>query len=183
MNQTSPELEDFAWRLMEHESPGWRHEGEGLPVAVRVCQRLREPLVALAGAEGFRLLLSRALTLARKREPSLDALRVGPQGSLTIEQGHGPAGEPGASDGAGVHLIALLIGLLATFVGRSLALSIVRSAWQRLDIREFEITDGGIVIGERLRGYRALTSGIPEPWREAITPLPLPNERPPDGPR
>ena len=27
-----------------------------------------------------------------------------------------------------------------------------------------EVTSKGVVIGERLRGYRALTSGIPSPW-------------------
>jgi circadian clock protein KaiC len=33
-----------------------------------------------------------------------------------------------------------------------------------IDLREFEITSKGIVIGERLRGYRGLTTGIPGPW-------------------
>ena len=33
------------------------------------------------------------------------------------------------------------------------------------DIREFKITSKGIVIGERLRGYRGLTTGVPGPWR------------------
>jgi circadian clock protein KaiC len=32
------------------------------------------------------------------------------------------------------------------------------------DIREYVITSDGLVIGERLKGYRALTSGIPSPW-------------------
>jgi CheY-like chemotaxis protein len=29
-----------------------------------------------------------------------------------------------------------------------------------------QITSEGVVIGEPLRGYRALTSGIPEPWSQ-----------------
>ena len=32
------------------------------------------------------------------------------------------------------------------------------------DMREYEITSKGVVIGEPLRGYRGLTSGIPGPW-------------------
>ena len=32
------------------------------------------------------------------------------------------------------------------------------------DMREYEITSKGMVIGEPLRGYRGLTSGIPGPW-------------------
>jgi len=33
-----------------------------------------------------------------------------------------------------------------------------------IDMREYEVTSKGIVIGERLKGYRALISGIPGPW-------------------
>ncbi|OHB57152.1 MAG: protein kinase [Planctomycetes bacterium GWF2_42_9] len=32
------------------------------------------------------------------------------------------------------------------------------------DIREYEIKSKGVVIGERLKGYRGLISGIPGPW-------------------
>jgi circadian clock protein KaiC len=32
------------------------------------------------------------------------------------------------------------------------------------DMREFEITTGGVVVGERLTGYRGLTTGVPGPW-------------------
>ncbi len=32
------------------------------------------------------------------------------------------------------------------------------------DMREYEITSGGFVIGERLMGYRGLTTGVPSPW-------------------
>jgi circadian clock protein KaiC len=37
-----------------------------------------------------------------------------------------------------------------------------------IDLREYEVTSKGIVIGERLRGYRGLTSGIPGPWSEEL---------------
>ena len=32
------------------------------------------------------------------------------------------------------------------------------------DMREYEITSQGLVIGERLMGYRGLTTGVPGPW-------------------
>jgi circadian clock protein KaiC len=32
------------------------------------------------------------------------------------------------------------------------------------DIREFEIKSGGLVIGDRLKGYRGLITGVPGPW-------------------
>lgn len=40
----------------------------------------------------------------------------------------------------------------------------VRSGEHSIDMREYQITSKGMVIGERLRGYRALTSGVPGPW-------------------
>ena len=39
-----------------------------------------------------------------------------------------------------------------------------RGGAHSIDMIEYEITEKGVVIGEPLRGYRALTSGIPEPW-------------------
>jgi len=44
----------------------------------------------------------------------------------------------------------------------------VRGGRHSIDLREFEITPSGFVIGERLRGYRALTSGIPEPLDQGL---------------
>ena len=40
----------------------------------------------------------------------------------------------------------------------------MRGSAHSIDMREFKLTDKGMVIGEALRGYRALTSGIPGPW-------------------
>ena len=34
-----------------------------------------------------------------------------------------------------------------------------------IDIHEFEITSEGFVIGDRLRGYYGLTTGVPGPWK------------------
>ena len=40
----------------------------------------------------------------------------------------------------------------------------MRRSKHSIDMHEYQITSEGVVIGEPLRGYRALTSGIPEPW-------------------
>jgi circadian clock protein KaiC len=40
----------------------------------------------------------------------------------------------------------------------------MRGSDHSIDMWEYSITPGGIVVGERMRGYRGLTSGIPEPW-------------------
>ena len=45
------------------------------------------------------------------------------------------------------------------------------------DMREFEITSQGLVVGERLTGYRGLTTGVPGPWNAASDTTPeLPDE-------
>jgi circadian clock protein KaiC len=40
----------------------------------------------------------------------------------------------------------------------------MRRSAHSIDMHDYEITSKGVVIGEPLRGYRALTSGIPGPW-------------------
>ena len=40
----------------------------------------------------------------------------------------------------------------------------MRGSEHSIDMWEFKITGEGVAIGEPLRGYRALTSGIPVPW-------------------
>jgi circadian clock protein KaiC len=42
----------------------------------------------------------------------------------------------------------------------------MRRSAHSIDMREYEITSGGLVIGERLRGYRGLTTGVPGPWND-----------------
>jgi circadian clock protein KaiC len=40
----------------------------------------------------------------------------------------------------------------------------MRRSAHSIDMVEYQITEKGVVVGEPLRGYRGLTSGIPEPW-------------------
>ena len=40
----------------------------------------------------------------------------------------------------------------------------MRRSTHSIDMVEYQITSKGVLVGERLRGYRALTSGIPSPW-------------------
>ncbi len=40
----------------------------------------------------------------------------------------------------------------------------MRRSTHSIDMREYGITPEGLVVGERLRGYRGLTTGVPGPW-------------------
>lgn len=46
----------------------------------------------------------------------------------------------------------------------------MRGGTHSIDMREYRITSRGMEIGERLTGYRALTSGVPGPWEVGSEP-------------
>ncbi len=58
----------------------------------------------------------------------------------------------------------------------------MRRSNHSIDMTEYEITSNGFVVGEALRGYRGLTTGIPGPWsfeagETAPPPLPPPRRK------
>lgn len=116
-SQSNPKMRDFARLLLAREAGGGN-------ATVRVTEKLRHPLSTLAGAAGFHSLLSRALTLARREVPGLGAAHIRPDGSLD--------GFTELPAEAGVTLVAQLLGLLETFIGEYLTLSVVRGAWPDL---------------------------------------------------
>ena len=121
----SPQTLDLARRLLAYEVVAGETSAPTESSAVRVCEKLRRPLCALAGVAGYRSLLSRALTLARAEAPGLSAVQVTADGSLEdlgefesqIDKDH--AGE------AGVILIARLLGLCLALIGEVLTLRLV----------------------------------------------------------
>ena len=50
----------------------------------------------------------------------------------------------------------------------------MRRSEHSIDMVEYQVTSKGVLIGERLRGYRALTSGIPSPWSSQSDDIPQP---------
>jgi hypothetical protein len=88
---------------------------------------------------GFRLLLSRALTLARAEAPSLSAVQVGADGSLKGLDELGPQKDKEVSMEGGAILIAQLLGLLLTFIGEGITLRLVQDVWPEssFDDRDF----------------------------------------------
>ncbi len=55
----------------------------------------------------------------------------------------------------------------------------MRRGAHSIDMVEYQITSRGMVIGEPLRGYRALTSGIPGPWSVETGEVPEPRTQAP----
>jgi len=106
------------------------------PPSLRIYEKLRHGLGEFAGVAGFQSLASRALALARTEAPSLNTVRVSPDGALQgldkielemdidkVRAGEFPAGE------GEIILIARLLGLLRLFLGEVLTLSLLRVTW------------------------------------------------------
>ena len=130
MSSISPAIRDLAERLLASEpARAASHNGDA-DLAVRACERLRSPLTKLTGSAGFSSLLSRALALAKRQAPALDALRVAPDGSLMgLDELHNAIDIAGSQRQGTAILLAELLGLLVTFIGAPLMLKLVREAW------------------------------------------------------
>ncbi len=127
----SPEMRELARCLLAYEAVPSKTSEPMESTTLRVYEKLRQSLVAFAGVAGFQSLASRALTLARSEAPSLSMARVAADGSLQgldeietqIDMDKDRAGEEG------IILITRLLGLLHTFLGEALTLSLLRNAW------------------------------------------------------
>ena len=130
MSKAAPEIQDLARRLLALEAAAHDHSSEDrMGIAMQVIEELRTHLIRFTGVDGFRSLLSRALTLAKAEVPSLNMMQVRADGSLegfdVIEQTQ----EAGAAGQAGIVLVAHLLDLLVTFIGAPLTLVLVRDKW------------------------------------------------------
>jgi hypothetical protein len=119
----------LAQRLLTYEAVAGENSEPAECAAFRVCERLRHPLITLAGVAGFRSLLSRALTKARAEAPSLSAVQVAEDGCVKgLGELASQTDKEQARDGGAI-LIAQLIGLLLTFIGEGLTLRLVQDVW------------------------------------------------------
>ncbi|HVK12023.1 MAG TPA: hypothetical protein VM597_24840, partial [Gemmataceae bacterium] len=89
MSTAPSAIRDFARRLIALEVARDEPPMTGGGAAVRVCEKLRLLLARLAGTEGFRSLMARAVAVAKSEVPSLDAVVVRTDGSLEGLDGAG----------------------------------------------------------------------------------------------
>jgi len=164
-----PQTRDLALRLLAYENAAGKASERTQSAAVSVCERLRQPLVTLAGVAGFRSLLSRALTLARAEAPSLSAVQVAADGSLKGLDEPRPQVDAGQTREAGIILITQLLGLLVRVVGEAMTLQLVTS--EILPDFKF-LSKSGIPIGfeailnevDDLQGVSARLEGLAEQY-------------------
>jgi hypothetical protein len=135
---------DLALQLLAYENAAGKTSEPKEFAAFRVCERLRQPLCALAGVAGCRSLLSRALTLARAEAPSLSAVQIAADGSLQGLNEFRPQVDADQAQEAGIILIIQLLGLLVRVVGEAVTLQLVTSEI----VPDFSVlSNSGIPVG------------------------------------
>ncbi|MGB8476622.1 MAG: hypothetical protein WCE61_21270 [Candidatus Acidiferrum sp.] len=133
-----PESQHLARYLLTYETVAGERSGPTESAALRVCEKLRQPLCVFAGVDGFRSLLSRALALARAEAPSLSTVQVAADGSLKGLEKLGPQMDKDQAKDWGAILITQLLGLLLTFIGEGLTLRLVQDVWPEAAFEDFD---------------------------------------------
>lgn len=129
MSQATPQMRDFAVRLIAFETRGNESSGPTTPAVCLVSEKLRPHLATLMGNVGFRALLSRALALTTAEAPWLCAVQVNQDGSLEGLDELGAQVDPDDIFEGCVVLLAQLLRLLVAFIGEDLTLRLVHEVW------------------------------------------------------
>jgi hypothetical protein len=116
---------DLARSLVAYETDESATSLQAGPATVRVYERLRRQLGAPVGADGFQVLASRALALAKSESHRLGTVQITANGGLrglSEVESEGGEDEDGA---AGIILIAQLLGLFLAFLGETTTLRLI----------------------------------------------------------
>jgi hypothetical protein len=134
-NSVTPKLKKFAARLLASEGASGNSAQTATisSTVFRVCEKLRLPLSQLTGLAGFRSLLSRALALAGGEIAWLRAVHVRADGSLEGLEELQAKLRPDEIASGELILVARMIGLLATFIGPTVTLGLLREIWPQLE--------------------------------------------------
>jgi len=133
-----PEKRNLTHRLLAFEAAADKTSEPVESVTLRVYEKLRVSLCALAGVAAFQSIAFRALTQAKSGAPGLWAVQIAADGSL---QGLGEfdpqpdefepqlgSGKEQVADG-GIILIDHILDLLLIFLGEALTINLLRNAW------------------------------------------------------
>jgi hypothetical protein len=129
MEQETPSHKDLAFRLFQSETAGASSPSEVQEAARRTFGKLNKHLSSRLGSGGYQALLRRALMLSVADCAWLTSVRVGEDGGLEgTDQAFVDRSISELTDGY-VAIMANLIGLLDTFIGRKLCLRVLHSVW------------------------------------------------------
>ena len=125
---------DLARRLIACEADETTASLHTEPATLRAYERLRRQLATSVGADGFQVLASRALALAKSESPRLSAVQLTANGGLrglSEVDSQTYVDEDGET---GVILIAQLLGLFLTFLGEATTLRLIEDLRLQVDV-------------------------------------------------
>src|ERR1039458_2480549 len=132
---------DLARNLVACETDASTTSRQTPPASVRVYERLRRQLGGPVGVDGFHVLASRALAMAKLESPRLSNVQVTANGAL-CGLGEVESQTDADEDGeAGVILIAQLLGLFLTFLGEATTLRLIEDLRLQVDDRTESATN------------------------------------------
>ena len=129
-----PETLDLSRRILAFETVEGKPSEPIGSATLRVYEKLRLHLCALAGVAGYQALLSRALTLAKAEAPSLGAIQVSADGYLQGFSELTPQIDKNQAQEGEVILLAQLLGLFLSFIGEALTLRLVQDVAPHLTV-------------------------------------------------
>jgi hypothetical protein len=138
MNRATPQMRDFAARLLAHEAARARTADPGVAASFAIPDQMKTPIATLMGNGGQRALLMRTVALAAAEVPWLKNCRVAADGSLEGPDPPEVPADPAEVIEGGVVLGAQLIGLLVAFIGEGLTLQLVREVWPKLPAKDLK---------------------------------------------
>lgn len=129
MRQATPELRELARRLLAREAAKSRDARDPAGSMDGVCRQLYRRLDPLIGAGGFNALLGRALRIAGREFPWLDAVSVEDYPGCSLKGLAEAAGGRDEAEEGFAAVLANVVWLLVTFIGEDIALSVMREDW------------------------------------------------------
>lgn len=128
MRPAKDKMPPWAARLIAAERTGEAGDSDAR-AGFRVCEKMRGPLSTLAGAAGFRSLLSRAWVLGKAEATWLADVQITSDGSFGFPAARkAELDSAEAAHAAGV-LLNQLLHLLVTFIGEALTRRLVQEVW------------------------------------------------------
>ncbi len=134
---------DLARSLVASEADASAATQHTKPATARAYEKLRRQLSAPVGADGFQLLASRALALAKSKSSRLSAVQVTASGELRglgeVVSQDGTSG--GEDNEAGIILIAQLLGLFLAFLGEATTLRLIEDLRLQADVKTDSVAE------------------------------------------
>ena len=142
MSRATPQMRNFAKRLMVCETLENKSCGTKTPAGFHVCEKLRLHLATFMGKNGFHTLLSRSLALSTAEVPWLGAMRAKADDSFEgLEELHAQLNPEELFEGE-IVLLAQLLGLLVAFIGEKLTVRLVREVWPKVPLAGLDFDKG-----------------------------------------